>query len=414
MVRVFVSSVSAGLEDTRRQIVADLHTAGYDVAAMERFGAQPTVPIDVCLRETRKSDIVVIVVGPRYGSILPQGISYTHAEFREAQGAGIPVLAFRVPDSASLSDEERDQLSSFATEVGGTTTYDSLAPADSLERLSARVLAALSAARERGEIAHRFSAFRTYDRFFSAQLGNTKALFNHEGPFIGRDAQLERLATFIDGKDPLLLLRAPGGSGKSRLLLEAARAASQRPGTPQLFFVDSAASWTAEDINLLPSTPAILVFDDAHRRPDLDRIIAASRQHNTDIRCLVSCRPSAVGIVAPLVAPLLTEGQPPDLDLPALKKTDAEVLARHFLGESLQRLAGRLVAIADRNPLVGTRWCAVHRGAPCRAGGSRANSGNLSTCCSRTIARRPRPENNRRHCKQTHPGGHCCDRTRRD
>ncbi len=110
MIRVFVSSVSLGLEPTRKQIIADLQTAGYDVGAMERFGAQPQIPIDVCLREVRKADVLVLLIGPRYGSLLPQGISYTHAEFREAQGAGIPVLAFRIPDDPTLPGDEGDHL----------------------------------------------------------------------------------------------------------------------------------------------------------------------------------------------------------------------------------------------------------------------------------------------------------------
>ena len=97
MIRVFVSSVSVGLEAIRAQVVVDLQTANFDIGAMERFGAQPQAPIDVCLREVRKADVVVLLIGPRYGSLLPQSISYTHAEFRAAQGAGIPVLAFRIP-----------------------------------------------------------------------------------------------------------------------------------------------------------------------------------------------------------------------------------------------------------------------------------------------------------------------------
>src|SRR5437667_5647148 len=125
MIRVFVSSVSLGLEATRQQIASDLQTAGYDVGAMERFGAQPQVPIDVCLREVRKADIVVLLIGPRYGSLLPQGISYTHAEFR-VRGSGTPVLAFRIPDAPDLSNDECDRLGSFVTEVGSTTTYNAL------------------------------------------------------------------------------------------------------------------------------------------------------------------------------------------------------------------------------------------------------------------------------------------------
>ena len=87
-IRVFVSSVSGGLEGTRNQIIQDLNKAGYDVSAMERFGAQPTVPLDVCLNELRNSDAVVLIIGPRYGSLLPQGISYTHAEFERHRVLG--------------------------------------------------------------------------------------------------------------------------------------------------------------------------------------------------------------------------------------------------------------------------------------------------------------------------------------
>jgi hypothetical protein len=351
MIRVFVSSVSLGLETVRQQVIADLHRAGYNVTAMERFGSQPQPPIDVCLREVRRADVLVLVIGPRYGSLLPQGMSYTHAEYREARATGIPVLAFRIPNAPGLSEDDSERLTVFSTEVGSTSTYDSLSADEPVDRLSARILASLSRARDRGDLGHTYSVFQTYERFFAAQLRDS-AFFNHEGPFIGRQTQLEQLSAFIESDQPLLLLKAPGGSGKSRLLLEAARHAAQREGAPAVLFVDSAATWSAEDVNLLPSTPLVLVFDDAHRRPDLDRIISACRQRNETVRCVVSCRPSAVGIVRPLVAQLLTGSEPAELDLPWLSKSDAEALARHYLGDPLQQFAERLVNIADRNPLV--------------------------------------------------------------
>ena len=351
MIRVFVSSVSVGLEAPRKQIISDLQKADFDIGVMERFGAQPQAPIDVCLREVRNADVVILLIGPRYGSLLPQGISYTHAEFHEAKGADIPVLAFRIPYASGLARDERDRLDSFVTEVSSTETYDDLSN-EPLEYLSAKVLAALSSARNRGDLGHRFSVFQKYEGFFAPQLGDTAALFNHEGPFLGRDHQLERLMAFINGSEPLLLLKAPGGSGKSRLLLEAAKNAKQQPEAPQILFVDSGATWSADDINLLPAVPVVLIFDDAHRRPDLDRLIAACQQRNESIRCLVSCRPSAVGIFRPLVAQLVTSTEPPELDLPLLTKDDAEALARHYLGPSLSHLAERLIGIADRNPLV--------------------------------------------------------------
>lgn len=56
--RLFVSSVSGGLERPRSQIIGDLNKAGYDVSAMEWFGAQPNAPlVVVCLNGLRDSDI---------------------------------------------------------------------------------------------------------------------------------------------------------------------------------------------------------------------------------------------------------------------------------------------------------------------------------------------------------------------
>jgi hypothetical protein len=367
VIRVFVSSVSKGLVQVRKQIIDDLRTAGFDVGAMEQFGAQAEAPLEVCLRDLRKSDVVVLIVGPRYGSLIPQGISYTQAEFREARGAGIPVLAFRVLDASDLPEREKEQLSAFLAEVGSTTTYASLLPTESQDCLSGKIQAALAAAKDRGELGSRYSPFQQFDRFFAQQLGPTKPLFNHEGPYIGRDSELAQLVLFLQGNDRVLLLKAPGGSGKSRLLLEAARTAGTKSGMPRVLFVDIAAQWTAEDINRLPVGPLVLVFDDAHRRADLDRIIAASLLHNPIARFVVSCRPSAVNIVRPYIALLLDGVATPEIELAPLNREHSEDLARHHLPKELHHLASRLVQIADRNPLVisvGARCVAEKRVSP--------------------------------------------------
>ena len=60
----------------------------------------------------------------------------------------------------------RTLLEVFAEEVGSKTTYASLAPGESLERISPKVLAALTSARDRGDIGHRFSFFQEYERYF--------------------------------------------------------------------------------------------------------------------------------------------------------------------------------------------------------------------------------------------------------
>lgn len=352
MTRVFVSSVSKVLTSVRQKIIAQLQTAGYDVGAMELFGAQPPPPLDVCLRELRKSDVVVLIVGPSYGSPSPQGISYTHAEFREACALGIPVLAFRVVPAADQQQDEQDQLASFLTEVGSVTTYKSLAPGDGVELLTGEIQAALAAACERGELKSRYSLFQPFDRFYARQLGPNAALFNHKGPFLGRDAELGQLKNFLHGDEPVLLLKAPGGSGKSRLLLEFAKHAASVASAPQVLFVNIGGQWTANDINRLPITPLILVVDDAHRRPDLDKLILECLQQNAHARFVASCRPSAVNIVTPHIALLSTKTDIAQIALHPLSNDDAETLAGHHLGPDLAQYASRLVRIADRNPLV--------------------------------------------------------------
>lgn len=367
MIRVFVSSVSKGLVPVRRQVIGHLRTAGYDVGAMEYFGAQNELPLDVCLRDLRKADVVVLILGPRYGSVLPQGVSYTQAEFREARALGIPVLAFKVSDDTSLSQQERDSLADFVTEVGSTTTYKALGTEDSIDALSGEILAALTSARDRGQLGSRFSLFQPFDRFFAAQLGELPPLYNHESPFVGRTEELERIVSFLRSSSSVLIIKAPGGSGKSRLLLEASKAAKNNASSPEILFVDTGAQWTSEDISRLPTVPLILIIDDAHRRADLDRLIHACLQHNPTTRFIVSCRPSAVSVVQPHVAAVSRDSSIPSLELSPLTVANATELAKYHLGTEWEQLAARLVQISDRNPLViavGGRCIAEKRVSP--------------------------------------------------
>jgi hypothetical protein len=60
----------------------------------EDFGAQPNSPQVACLQGLRKSDLVVLILGERYG-VVPAGSTFsaTHQEYREARGTK-PVIAF--------------------------------------------------------------------------------------------------------------------------------------------------------------------------------------------------------------------------------------------------------------------------------------------------------------------------------
>lgn len=357
MAKVFLSSVSRDLTEVRRKIIEILRTAGFDVLNMENFGARPENSLAVCLQELRLADVAVVTLGPHYGSINPEsGISYTHEEFREASRRGIPVLAFRIPDAADLNQQQKEGLAKFRAEVGAALTYKETNQAD----LPGEVVASLRAADQRGELLPKYGIFQPYQGFFRLQL-SAAPLFNHTGPFIGRADELAQLRAFATSASKVCILSAPGGTGKSRLLLEFAKA--MEPGQ-KVLFVDAGAQWTAEDIKRLPVTPATIIVDDAHRRPDLDRLMQACLGHNPNAKFIVSCRPSALPIVEQHLTGLYAASSTPTITLAPLPAADALQLAQGVLGTDLAHLAPDLVRISDNNPLiisVGGRCIVVNR-----------------------------------------------------
>ena len=59
----------------------------------EDFVASPDTPQRTCLRGVREADVVVLVLGARYGAAQGSGLSATHEEYREAKDRS-PVLIF--------------------------------------------------------------------------------------------------------------------------------------------------------------------------------------------------------------------------------------------------------------------------------------------------------------------------------
>lgn len=107
--RIFVSSLITGLEAERAAARRAIERLGHQAAMAEDFGARPTSPQVACLSELRSSDLVVLILGPRYGSKQSSGLSATHEEFREARGRK-PTLTFvqdsdPEPEQAALINE---------------------------------------------------------------------------------------------------------------------------------------------------------------------------------------------------------------------------------------------------------------------------------------------------------------------
>lgn len=104
--RVFVSSTCYDLKHLREGLRALLETFGCEPILSEypSFPVDPTATTAAnCRRNVRETaDIMLLIVGSRYGSVLNSGKSITNAEFDEAERKGIPVYVFVQEDMLSV------------------------------------------------------------------------------------------------------------------------------------------------------------------------------------------------------------------------------------------------------------------------------------------------------------------------
>lgn len=91
--RVFISSLIGGFEAERAAAKSATTTLRHEAIMAEDFGAQPSSPQIACLQGLRSADVVVLILGERYGPPQASGLSATHEEYREAKGSK-PILAF--------------------------------------------------------------------------------------------------------------------------------------------------------------------------------------------------------------------------------------------------------------------------------------------------------------------------------
>lgn len=91
--KIFISSLISGFEAFRQAARAAVTSLGHEALMAEDFGARPTTPQIACLNAVREADIVVLILGDRYGALQPSALSATHEEYREAQGRK-PVIVF--------------------------------------------------------------------------------------------------------------------------------------------------------------------------------------------------------------------------------------------------------------------------------------------------------------------------------
>lgn len=151
--KVFISSLITGMEAERAAAKHAIEILGHEATMAENFEARTSSPRVACLTGVREADLVVLILGDRYGQKQDRGISATHEEFREAQERK-PILTF-----VHAEDPEPEQAAFIeeAGEWGGGLLWNPYSSIEELEGLVARgihryALAKVTAPLDPGEL----------------------------------------------------------------------------------------------------------------------------------------------------------------------------------------------------------------------------------------------------------------------
>lgn len=123
--QVFVSSTYVDLQTERQQVIQALMEMDCIPAGMELFPAADEEQWEFIKRVIDDCDYYLLIIGGRYGSISPEGISYTEMEYDYAVEQGLKVVALlhEEPEAlpakkVELEKEAQERLSSFREKVG--------------------------------------------------------------------------------------------------------------------------------------------------------------------------------------------------------------------------------------------------------------------------------------------------------
>lgn len=135
--KVFISSLIGEYEQFRAAVAEAIETLGHTVLRAEDFPASPATAQQACLSAVRDSDVVVLLLGERYGAPQPSGLSATHEEYREARERK-PILVF-VESGVTFEPSQRG----FVDEVQDWETGHFRDAFSTPEELKAKALRAL-------------------------------------------------------------------------------------------------------------------------------------------------------------------------------------------------------------------------------------------------------------------------------
>lgn len=191
------------------------------------------------------------------------------------------------------------------------------------------------------------------DEYFAPFRGRS-AIFTHDWPLAGRDADLADLdQALTDDEQPVVLLLGPGGIGKTRILKDGVERFARLHRKALVRFLSTAQEADATSLAKLGDRPKLLVIDDAHDREGLKLLIEFAINPRNRTKLLIASRPYAEQRIRNDLA-LYTIVDPPTVSLKRLDRTALRALVVGVLVEfgGAPEWADPILAAASDSPLV--------------------------------------------------------------
>jgi hypothetical protein len=110
--QIFISSTYEDLKDERSQVIKAVLEMGHIPVGMEMFSAADEEQWEIIKSHIDQSDYYIVLVAHRYGSVFPDGKSFTRQEYEYALARGVPILGFLLNPSAEWSPNRIDSKES--------------------------------------------------------------------------------------------------------------------------------------------------------------------------------------------------------------------------------------------------------------------------------------------------------------
>ena len=156
--RVFISSIEQGYEDMRDAAARAIKRAGCVPIRAEEFPAARIAPRSACLDGVASCDVVVFILGARYGVPTAVGISAVEEEYTEAKRCRKQILLFI--EKTQYEPEQERFIRSITSYVGGhwRKLFSTIEELESLIEQTLREMTPMSGTNPEGVARERINA----------------------------------------------------------------------------------------------------------------------------------------------------------------------------------------------------------------------------------------------------------------